>query len=653
MTVLTSLFGCLLAAIALHGVEGEGLVTRAFLDVNNARVGDPLILTVDFLGEADFAALHPPALSDSVDKKFWRIDDKSAKTETVDNARRLVYRVRPLREGCYDFPALAFAYTDKSSSHTNIIETQKLPVHIIAGSQAALAALNEETTGVAHPDGLFVNLAASPWHSGAALSEDDLFAWKRACAQPSEEAFSAFDFPEARLNAAACALLAGHWAKAQSIYETLEWRIGEIPAITRGLRTARALATNDPAAELPAWRLVLHPILQYDWRGRAACVVCGIAALVLILYLLSRLARSVFCLVFFLAFGVLFPARADPAASLFEEFERMSQEMLNSSSKRFFGERSMFGVSKPDLSATIAPDREEVRVGEPFSFIINVTAPKDVTLSGLNLSVSGLEALVGLGRGEPMTDLAAADTNCVVRRIAIPVRCDAPFKGKVSFVVRGRYEQQIRRPGQSIHTSSSFSLPIKPIRFEVAPLPLKDQPPNFTGIVATKLSIIPHAGDTQVATNDVVALDIEVNYAGYIPLNAFPDVQLDDRRQRLIYRTYFRAEGAKRTPQITIPYYDIEKKAYCTASAPGIALQYRLPSTNVAPERVAINLGEEAQTKLKLATAHFAPRSSAKVLGTLSLKDCHKTEEVGEWVRLDDGHHAGWILKKEWEQAHD
>ena len=53
----------LLAAIKLAGVTGGELTTRVYFDVNNAKVGDPLVLTIDFIGEADFTALHPPALA--------------------------------------------------------------------------------------------------------------------------------------------------------------------------------------------------------------------------------------------------------------------------------------------------------------------------------------------------------------------------------------------------------------------------------------------------------------------------------------------------------------------------------------------------------------------------------------------------------------
>ncbi len=641
MFLLGSIFSCLLAAISLQGVEGNGLVTRAFLDVNNARVGDPLVLTVDFLGDADFAALHPPALSSVVDARYWKIDDRSAKTETVDTARRLVYRVRPMREGSYDFPALSFLYLNKETGATNTIETQKLPVHIKVGSQAALAALDAETAATAYPDGLFINLESSPWHSGAALSDDELFAWNRACAKPSADAFAAFDFPEAKLNAAACELLDGHWAKAQSIYESLEWRIGETPTIRRGLRAARALATGDSAAELPAWRQALQPILKYSWEGRLACLLGGIAALVLVLFLLSRLARFFFVFALLLSLGgTLF------AQSPFEEMNKMMREMDRLQENMGF---KRFSIPEPELEATVALDRPEVRVGEPFSFIVSVETPKDVTLSGLNLVTPPIEGLIGLGRGEAMTDLESADTNSVIRRVSIPVRCDAPFSGKVAFKVSGNYEQRVQRRNSFFSTSRSFTLPTKPLVLEIAPLPLENCPKDFTGIVATRLSVRPHASTTQVETNDVVALDVEVNYSGYIPRGALPDVFQDDRRSRLIYRLYTRADGKARTPAVKIPYYDLEKKEYKVASAPGITLNYVAPTTNAAPSRVAVNLGDKAHANAALISLRFAPRREARALGTASVKECRVTEVSGEWVRLDDGRRAGWALKKDME----
>ena len=96
---LCDMLSLLLAAIQLVGVEGSDLRARAFFDANNVKVGDPMVLTIDFLGEADFKDLHPPALAKAVGRKDWKLDDISAKTDTFRDARRLTYRVRPMREG--------------------------------------------------------------------------------------------------------------------------------------------------------------------------------------------------------------------------------------------------------------------------------------------------------------------------------------------------------------------------------------------------------------------------------------------------------------------------------------------------------------------------------------------------------------------------
>ena len=76
------LAGLFLAAIELAGVTGTDLRARAFFDCNNVKVGDPMTLTVDFIGNADFAALHPPRLSRALDGRVWKLDQASAKTET-------------------------------------------------------------------------------------------------------------------------------------------------------------------------------------------------------------------------------------------------------------------------------------------------------------------------------------------------------------------------------------------------------------------------------------------------------------------------------------------------------------------------------------------------------------------------------------------
>ena len=101
------LASCLLFGAIPLGITGDSLTASAAFDAYNVRLGDPMILTIEFAGSADFASIHPPALSKAVNQAEWRIDDASAKTETSrgQNARRLVYRVRPVKEGLLRFPA--------------------------------------------------------------------------------------------------------------------------------------------------------------------------------------------------------------------------------------------------------------------------------------------------------------------------------------------------------------------------------------------------------------------------------------------------------------------------------------------------------------------------------------------------------------------
>ena len=61
----------LFCVLELLGVQGNALRARAFFDANNVKVGDPLTLTVDFIGDAEFRDLHPPALAKAVDGADW------------------------------------------------------------------------------------------------------------------------------------------------------------------------------------------------------------------------------------------------------------------------------------------------------------------------------------------------------------------------------------------------------------------------------------------------------------------------------------------------------------------------------------------------------------------------------------------------------
>ena len=100
MFLSASILAAAVSVIPLEGVRCADMTVRADLDAYNVFEGDPIVLTVDFIGNADFGSLHPPELSGAVDSGVWKIDDKSAKTDTYRNARRMTYRIRPVYKTC-------------------------------------------------------------------------------------------------------------------------------------------------------------------------------------------------------------------------------------------------------------------------------------------------------------------------------------------------------------------------------------------------------------------------------------------------------------------------------------------------------------------------------------------------------------------------
>jgi hypothetical protein len=263
----------LIAVIELTGVSGNTLRSRAFFDAHNVKVGDPLILTIDFIGEAEFKELHPPAISKAVKSGDWKVDDASAKTDTYSAARRITYRVRPMREGVVYFPSLEFSY-DGPEGEKRIVKTNVIPVHAKRGVDVVVEGMDEDFDAMPSPAELIVELGEKPWGVRVEdLSDDELFAWKKACATPTADAFAAFDFPEAKLNEARCALVVGEWSRALKVLRALEWRTGQTEEIEKGIISALAMRYQNPAVELPVWRQVLRPLLRYAWAARVGIVL--------------------------------------------------------------------------------------------------------------------------------------------------------------------------------------------------------------------------------------------------------------------------------------------------------------------------------------------------------------------------------------------
>ena len=570
-----------LCVIRLVGVTGNDLRARAFFDANNVKVGDPLVLTIDFLGDAEFRDLHPPALARAVDRKTWRLDDASAKTFTYRDARRLTYRVRPMREGVVWFPSLEFEY-ESADGAKRVVRSNDIPVHAKVGAQVEVAEMSEDPDEMPAPPELVV---AAP----VGLSADEEFAWRKACANPAADAFAAFDFPAAALNEARCATLEGNWARALKIYSRVEWRIGQTPEVERGIVAALARRHDSPGVELPVWRQVLRPVLRHDWKGRAAIVFGGVFLLALVGWLLGRGIRALACVAAVLMFAL--PAGAqdifEHMRKMQERMERQMQQMRQSMGgfSFHFGEKE---VREPvNITASVATDRKSLQVGEEFAFIVSIEAPKSVSVGQVRMTPSETFGLTVTGPAENLPDAPSANTNNVVKRLSVPVRYDVPFRGDVSFAIDGMVSGRSSRNGGlfNLTFSNSFHCDSSPVRLDVKPLPSAGQPADFSGIVSEGLSVFEMPDLIRVETNDVVTITYKVRPNGYVPAGFMPHGaafewarQMDGGRPvEIEYKRYFVADGAVATPVLKVSYYDPRTKKYETAKTGGTPLVYHAP----------------------------------------------------------------------------
>ena len=564
----------LIAAIKLVGVAGGELTTRAYFDVNNAKVGDPLVLTIDFIGEADFTALHPPALSKHVSKEDWKVDDLSAKTETdtkriggffssreVAVARSLTYRVRPMREGVLWFPALEFEY-EGPDGEARTVTANEIPVHAKKGEQVVVKELSLDTEKMPEPP----ELAMEP---GVALGDDELFAWRKACAAPSADAFAEFPFPAGRMNEATCAIREGR--RALKIYSRLEWSVGQTPEIERGILAARALKFDSAAAELPVWREVGRPILKYAWKGRVGIFLGLALGVSLLFWLLGRAIRALACVSI-----VLFLVPAANGQGIFEEMERMMEES-HQRMQQHSGERQ-----KPiEIKASVRTEPAELQVGEPFAFILALESPKSASIGQIQIAPSEMFGLTVTGRTENLTDGVSSNPSNVVKRLSIPVRYDVPFKGKLSFRVSGMVSGRQRAGNMSFSFSNSFSVDAAPIDVDIRPLPSAGQPDDFSGIISEGMRLTERLDAKKVGTNDVIKITYHLECRGYLPKGWRPngvafEIGRGERNGTVAieWMRYFVADGAAETPRLSVVYYDIKSKTYKKAETGGTHVEY-------------------------------------------------------------------------------
>lgn len=144
------------------GAIASNLTVKATLDASVCMAGDPLVLTLDVAGASDAAAVHPPSFASALAAHgVFRLDEASLKTETLAASRRFSWRVRALKTGTVEFPALSVSYYNLGTRAYVTCRTETIPVQVKAGAQATLGAL-DETGGEAEvyplPDGVDLDL---------------------------------------------------------------------------------------------------------------------------------------------------------------------------------------------------------------------------------------------------------------------------------------------------------------------------------------------------------------------------------------------------------------------------------------------------------------------------------------------------------------
>lgn len=677
--MLATVASVVLAAMTLEGVSGSGLSVLSELEANNLNLGDPVTLALTFQGspDFDFEALHPPALAGALEAQTWRVDDAHVKTETVRVlpgqeasavvGRVFTYSLRPLKEGVIRFPSLAFAYSNTVAAAFQTVVTEELPVRVRASAQVVLDEAEDFSVTLPQPDGLLVDLAASPWHSAEGLTDDEHFAWRKACRAPTAEAFAAFAFPEARLNEAACEILAGNWSRAQKIYSSLEWKIGQTPAIERGIVAALARKAGSPAVELPVWRQVLRPVLRQALWGRLAIVTGSLLLLALVVWGVRRAVRAVAAFALVLALVPQVAQAADPFAEMERIRQLMDQQMQQLAAPGFgaslFGGTSGGGMrmiingaeERPvEVKARIAVDKAEQTACVPFDLVLELEMPKDCTVTDLRLASSQAVGFALAEGGSLLTDGQTTDPSNVVRRLSVPVRYDVPFKGDVSFEVSGLWTRRTtvdngRGGSWTSSYSSSFRTKAAPLALNVT-LPDEERPADFSGAVGRGFRLTQEADRKTVCTNDVVTLNCRLDYAGYLPpeLNLGGRFRADARGRTWVeFRRYFVADGTPVTGALSLSYYDAETRAYRTVECPGVALTYTAEEAQ-GIESVVVNATDEASHPERL-RLRFAPSESAPEIGRIDPRagGLTVTETSGLWVRVDDGRHAGWVKQEE------
>lgn len=126
------------------GCVGRDLTVQAAFDTDICKVGDPLLLTLDLTGDFSLANLRPPLLSlqPGITTDF-RVYDDNIESLPLPNGKRFRYRVRPLRAGTLEFPAVKVAFFETTTRLYHTVTSTPIPVQARATTQIMSDTLND------------------------------------------------------------------------------------------------------------------------------------------------------------------------------------------------------------------------------------------------------------------------------------------------------------------------------------------------------------------------------------------------------------------------------------------------------------------------------------------------------------------------------
>ncbi|MBR1871449.1 MAG: BatD family protein [Kiritimatiellae bacterium] len=126
------------------GAITDSFAAEAELSARTCNAGDPLTLSVKITSATDPVRFRMPAPPSTED---FKTDGASVKTDTIDaNTRVWTWRIRPLKAGTLEYPALEYRYFNPQTETFEDARTEPFPLQVNAAAQAALG-------GVADDDG--------------------------------------------------------------------------------------------------------------------------------------------------------------------------------------------------------------------------------------------------------------------------------------------------------------------------------------------------------------------------------------------------------------------------------------------------------------------------------------------------------------------